>query len=155
MDRERESGMSPETGGGGRVVALDYGRRRVGVATSDPSGTIAAPRAVVDQGGDPEEPPTELLSLLEELQPTLIVVGIPRHMDGSEGEMAREARTFGRSVAEASGVTVVEWDERLTTAAAEQALVASGASRRKRSEKGARDKMAAAILLKSFLASRR
>lgn len=155
MGRERSPGVSPEPTEEGRVVALDYGRRRIGVASSDPSGTIAAPRAVVEHGGDPEEPPAELLSLLEELSPTLVVVGIPRHMDGSEGEMAREARTFGRALAEASGITVVEWDERLTTEAAERALVASGASRRKRSEKGARDRMAAALLLKSFLASRR
>lgn len=155
MAREHTHGVIPADDEDGRIVALDYGRRRVGVATSDPSATIASPRATVDHPGDPEEPPAELLSLLEELSPTLVVVGIPRHMDGSEGEMAKEARSFGRAVAEAARVTVVEWDERLTTAAAEQALVASGAPRRKRGEKGARDKMAAALLLKSFLASRR
>lgn len=155
MARTHTHGVIPTDEGDGRVVALDYGRRRVGVAASDPSATIASPRATVEHSGDPEEPPAELLRLLEELAPALVVVGIPRHMDGSEGEMAKEARSFGRAVAEAAEVTVVEWDERLTTAAAEQALLDSGAPRRKRSEKGARDKMAAALLLKSFLASRR
>lgn len=136
-------------------MALDYGRRRIGVAVSDPTGTIASPHSAVDRRGDPDELPEPLLDLLDRLDPVTVVVGLPRHMDGSEGEMVDEVRAFADSLREASGRSVEEWDERLTTAAAERALVEGGAPRRKRRERGRLDAMAATMLLRSYLASRR
>lgn len=155
MARKHTHGVTPESDGEGRIVALDYGRRRVGVATSDPSATIASPRATVDHAGDPEEPPAELLSLLEELDPALVVVGIPRHMDGSEGEMAEEARAFAEDLQRRTGIAVEEWDERLSSEAARKALLEAGASRKTRRAKGSTDMMAATLLLRSYLGSLR
>lgn len=137
------------------MVALDYGRRRIGVAVSDPTGTIASPHSAVDRRGDPDDVPDALLDLLDRLDPGTVVVGLPRHMDGSEGEMVEEVRDFADSLRDVTGRTVEEWDERLTTAAAERALVESGVPRRKRRERGRLDAMAATMLLRSYLASRR
>ncbi len=136
-------------------MALDYGRRRIGVAVSDPTATIASPHSAVDRRGDPDVLPDALLDLLERLAPATVVVGVPRHMDGSEGEMVEEVRAFADSLREATGLRVEEWDERLTTAAAERALVEGGAPRSKRRERGRIDAMAATMLLRSYLASRR
>lgn len=136
-------------------MALDYGRRRIGVATSDPTATIASPHSAVRHGGDPDDPPDELLSLIEELDPVRIVVGMPKHMDGSEGEMAEEARSFASTLAAATDVPVETWDERLSSAAARRALVDTGAPRGKRREKGRVDAMAATLVLKAWLAARR
>lgn len=134
-------------------MALDYGRRRIGVAVSDPTRTIATPHATVANHGEPAEPPETLLDLLSELEPSRVVLGIPFHMDGTAGEMALEAREFGRRLHEASGLPVVEWDERLTSAGARRAMLETGAPRRRRREKGAPDRLAAAMLLRSYLAS--
>lgn len=120
---------------------------------SDPTGTIASPHSVIENSGDPDVPPDALLRLLAELDPGTVVLGIPRHMDGSEGEMATEARAFGRALEEQSGVPVEEWDERLTTAAADRALLHSGAPRGRRAKKGSSDMMAAALMLRAYLAS--
>lgn len=136
-------------------MALDYGRRRIGVAVSDPTATIASPHSAVDRRGDPDALPAALLDLLERLEPATVVVGVPRHMDGSEGEMVEEVRAFADSLREATGLPVEEWDERLTTAAAERALAEGGAPRNKRRERGRVDAMAATMLLRSYLASRR
>jgi putative Holliday junction resolvase len=136
-------------------VALDYGRSRIGVAVSDPTRTIASPHSTVPNADEPTEPPAALLRLLEELEATTVVLGIPLQMDGSAGEMAREVREFGRRLGEATGLPIVEWDERLTSAGAERTLRESGASRRKRRDKGSVDRLAAAMLLRAYLASDR
>ena len=94
------------------------------------------------------------MELLGELEATEIVVGIPLRMDGSEGEMAEEARRFGQAVQEQSGIPVFEWDERITTAGAQRELRAIVPSRRRREEKGVVDRMAAALLLRSYLEAR-
>lgn len=136
-------------------MGLDYGRRRIGVATSDPTGTIASPRTVVANSGDPVRPPEALLELLRELDPVAVVVGVPFELDGSEGEMAREVRSFAEALEESTGLSVREWDERLTTEAARRALLETGASRRARRRKETTDMMAATLLLRAYLASDR
>jgi putative Holliday junction resolvase len=90
------------------------------------------------------------LELVREAGPVAIVVGIPIQMDGSEGEMAAEAREFGRRLGEASGVSVVAWDERLTSARARRSLAEIG-RRGKRIRKGEEDMMAAAHLLRGYM----
>ena len=97
----------------GRIMALDYGRRRIGVAASDPMRIVSKPRCVVGAGPTPKDPTDELLALVQDLEPSIILVGIPLNMDGSEGEMALEAREFGQRLGERSGVPIVERDERL------------------------------------------
>lgn len=136
------------------MVALDWGRRRIGVAVSDPTATIASPHSAVRHGGDPEEPPGELTALLAELSPVRLVVGIPRHMDGSEGEMAEEARSFAEALADATGLPVDTWDERLSSEAARRTLAEVELPRSKRREKGRVDAMAATLVLKAWLAAR-
>lgn len=84
----------------------------------------------------------------------MIVVGIPLNMDGSEGEMASEARRFGLRVGEGTGVPVIERDERLTSVEAERRLRDIGAGRRARDAKGRADMVAAAIVLEDYLAER-
>lgn len=140
---------------GERVVGLDYGRSRIGVAVSDPGGIIASPHGVVPSGGDePTRPSEELLALVEELGAERLVVGLPLHMDGSSGEMADEARAFAAALREATGLPVEEWDERLSSTAAERALIETGAPARVRREKGRLDAMAAALTLRAYLRSR-
>lgn len=124
------------------------------MAVSDPTATIASPHSAVHHDGDPEQVPDELTRLLADLDPVRIVVGVPRHMDGSEGEMAGEARTFASAVAEASELPVETWDERLSSTAARRALVETGVPRRKRREKGRVDAMAATLVLKAWLSAR-
>lgn len=122
---------------------------------SDPTRTIASPHGVVENGDPPEEPPRALLDLLSETSPRRIVVGVPRHMDGTEGDMAREAIAFGEALEEATGIPVEGWDERLSSAAAERALLETGAPRGRRRAKGSTDVVAATLMLRSYLASRR
>ena len=96
-------------------MALDYGRRRIGVAATDPSRTIASPHVAIKNADPPAEPPQGLLNLLRDLAPAVVVVGIPVNMDGTSGEMASEARLFASRLAALSGLEVVERDERLTS----------------------------------------
>lgn len=144
-----------EAGREGRVVAVDYGRRRIGVASSDPSGTLVSPRATVANADPPTEPPDELLRLLREIEPVEIVVGIPLEMDGTSGEMAGETRDFAGELRTEVEVPVVEWDERLTTEQARDFLREGGGSPTRRGrEKGRLDRAAAAVLLRRYLAAR-
>lgn len=132
-------------------MALDYGRRRIGVAASDPLRVVAQPRGVVAAASPPVEPSAELLDLVRELEPAVIVVGVPLNMDGTEGEMAKEAREFVGKLAAATGVTTVVRDERLTTVEAERTIRAMELPRRKRHDRGLRDALAAAVLLDDYL----
>lgn len=132
-------------------MALDYGRRRIGVAASDPLRVVAQPRGVVRAGSPPVEPGEALLERVRELEPAVIVVGVPLHMDGSEGEMALEAREFARRLGAATGIETVVRDERLTTVEAERMIRALDLPKRKREDRGLRDAMAAAVLLEDYL----
>lgn len=124
-----------------RVLAIDHGLARSGLATSDPSGTIVRPLDVVEPTA--VEP---IARLVDELGVDEVVVGLPLSLDGSEGSQARIARDFAEQLAEAIEVPVRSWDERLTTALA-------GSSQRA-GAKAAADSLAAAHLLESYLASR-
>lgn len=132
-------------------MALDYGRRRIGVAASDPLRVVAQPRGIVRAGAPPVEPSQALLERVRELEPAVIVVGVPLNMDGSEGEMAVEAREFARRLGAATGIETVVRDERLTTVEAERMIRALDLPKRKREDRGLRDVMAAAVLLEDYL----
>lgn len=132
-------------------MALDYGRRRIGVAASDPLRTIASPHVAMKNADPPTEPPQGLLNLLKDLAPVVVIVGIPVHMDGSFGEMAAEARAFATRLTALSGLQVLERDERLTSYEAEEMLREMDLSRRRRQEKGLKDMLAATVLLKEYL----
>jgi putative holliday junction resolvase len=119
-----------------KVLALDYGRARTGVAVSDPTGTIARPVGVV-KGGDMER----IVELIREHGVERVVVGLPLTLRGQVGEQARETQAFIDRLASASGVEIVPFDERFTTNLAEQMTSASADE----------DARAAAHLLSSYL----
>jgi putative Holliday junction resolvase len=123
-----------------KVLALDYGRARTGVAVSDPTGTIARPVGVVERAGS-ERGLAELAALVRKYQVERVVVGMPLTLRGEHGEQARETELFMEALAGAVGVPVVTFDERFTTDLAEQMAGADAEQ----------DARAAAHLLSSYL----
>jgi putative Holliday junction resolvase len=126
-----------------RVLALDHGGSRCGVAVSDPTGTIATPLATVDRP-DTKRGLAAVARLVEELAAERVVVGLPLTLRGEEGEQAARARGFAARLAERVAAPVELHDERLTTRQAE----ATGGD-------AAEDSRAAAHLLEAYLATRR
>jgi putative Holliday junction resolvase len=135
-----------------RVLGVDMGERRIGLALSDPTGTVAQPlaRIVLDEGRDAA---MAIAEAARTYGAERVVVGLPRHMNGQEGEGARRARAVAAELARLLGVTVALWDERLTTVAAERALREGGVSGRRRRDKV--DKTAAALILQAYLDAQR
>ncbi len=136
----------------GRVMAIDWGRRRVGVALSDETATLARPLPTLD-GSSVKQLLDELSAIALREEARTIVVGLPANMDGSEGESAAAARKLGASLAQRlPGVSVVFLDERLSTKEARDILIERGERARKKS--GRVDQVAAALLLQSYLDGR-
>ncbi len=131
----------------GRVLGLDPGSRRVGVALSDPEGIIASPHSVIDLRRT--DPAQYLAELCRDLDVVTVVVGLPVSLSGEEGPAAEAAREFGETVARPLGRNLVYWDERFTSVQAEQALLESGMRREER--RRTRDKVAAAMMLQGYL----
>jgi putative Holliday junction resolvase len=131
-----------------RILALDHGTKRIGVAVSDETKTIAQPLEYI-----PAEPFAGFLErlrqLIREKEIDLILIGLPRNMDGSYGPAAEKVQTFVGVLGGAITVPIKMWDERLTSAQANRVLIQGGARRAKRKEKV--DQTAAAILLQSYL----
>jgi len=131
-----------------RILAIDYGTKRVGLALSDATGTIAQPLGFL-----PGETASKLLDLLKETvterKAEEIVVGIPRNMNSTYGPAAEKAREFAAALQQIVAVPVRTWDERLTTVQANRFLIQTGMRREKRKERV--DQTAAAILLQSYL----
>jgi putative Holliday junction resolvase len=134
---------------GMRALALDYGRRRIGVAMSDPSGTLAQPLETVSVR-KPYDALVRIRELVTQHGVTRIVLGLPIHMGGQEGPEAREVREFGTTVQKETGVPVEYVDERWSSVEAERTLRAGGVKGRAR--RGKRDRIAAALLLQTWLA---
>jgi putative holliday junction resolvase len=129
----------------GRVMALDPGSTRVGVAVSDPLRIVATPLTVVAVSAFEEE----LRRLVAEYEPSIIVIGLPVGLSGREGVSAKAARDLGDLVAEVTGIQVEYVDERFTTATAESAMLEGGVKRRDRRQNV--DKVAAAVILRHYL----
>lgn len=130
------------------MLAIDPGTVRLGLALSDPSGTIAQPLSVLIRRTEGEDL-KQLADLVARHQVELIVVGLPRTMEGRLEEAARDAQAFGRQVGQVTGRPVAYWDERLTTVAAERYLIDQGKRRSKRRQEV--DRMAATLLLQGYL----
>jgi putative Holliday junction resolvase len=130
-----------------RIVALDIGTVRIGVAASDPTGTFAQGIAVLRAEG---EWMNELETIIEKYSAGKILVGMPRRTDGHDGpEAARMKLTVGRLALRFPDTEVTTWDERFTTVIANRVMLEGGASRAKR-RRGV-DKVAAAVLLQNYL----
>ena len=131
-----------------RILALDPGTKRIGVALSDELGWTAQPLETFERKS-PEADAAHIKDLVRRHDVREIVMGMPVHLSGRAGPAAQHARQFLEMIQAAVEVPVVAWDERLTTKAAEQLLIDADVSRKKR--KGAVDRVAAALLLKSYL----
>ncbi len=134
----------------GRILGLDFGKRRIGLALSDELGITAQGIPTLKRNTRSDD--FDYLSeLIDGRQVTRIVVGYPLNMNGSEGAQARQAAQFGRTLANRCGVEVTMWDERLTTREAARLLSASGVGLRKR--QGAIDRLSAVLILQGYLDS--
>jgi putative Holliday junction resolvase len=132
----------------GRLLGVDYGTVRVGLAITDPDRKIAFPLATYHRR-DATQDAAYFRQLVAEEQVGQLVVGLPIHLSGREGQKAGEARTFGRWLGETTGLPVVFFDERFTTSEAEGFLWSAGLTHRQR--KARRDRVAAQILLQTYL----
>lgn len=135
----------------GRLLGLDYGTRRIGTSISTPDQTLASPLENYALHGGAADA-AFLREQVREYRVVGLVVGLPLHAGGEEGEKAREARAFGAWAGQVTGLPVVFFDERYTTAAAEDLLREAGLNRRQRQSR--LDKLAAQLMLQGFLERR-
>jgi putative Holliday junction resolvase len=145
--------VTPAGDGAGRtrVLGIDVGSVRVGLAISDETCTLASPVATVPN--DARTLWTRLEREIEDREVDRVVIGLPRLLDGTEGEAAGSARAFAAELARRTVRPIELWDERFTTTIAERSLVESGLRRKRR--RAVIDSVAAAVLLQSWLDSRR
>lgn len=134
-----------------RILALDVGSVRIGVALSDPLGMIAQPLEVVQRRK--VDPLARVAQLIEEHEVECVVVGMPLRLDGTKGPAAQSIEKFVVELEARISVPVESWDERLSTAQAERAMIGGGVRRKKR--KGKIDKVAASLILQSYLDAQR
>jgi putative holliday junction resolvase len=133
----------------GRVLALDVGSRRLGVAVSDPTGTVALPLVTLPRR-DPAADAAALARLAEEYQAATLVVGLPRTLSGGEGPAAKAVRAYVETLGtHLPGLRVELVDERLSTVAAERAMIEGGVRRAGR--RAAVDQVAASLFLQVWL----
>ena len=137
---------------GMRVMAIDYGDARTGVAISDATGMLAGFTTVI-RGRDSQRVLEEIEELIAAHGVDELVMGFPRNMDGTEGPRAQLYRDFARQLEEASGKTVTLWDERRTTVDAHRILLEAGQNAKKR--KKTVDAVAASLILEGYLDARR
>jgi putative Holliday junction resolvase len=135
-----------------RAMGLDVGDRRIGIAVSDETGTIAQGRGVYLRRGG-EEDLEHIADLCRRERVETIVVGLPLNMDGTEGDQALKARDFGAELARETGLKVEFLDERLTTVEADRVLREAGLREKKRRK--VRDELAAVLILQAWLDRRR
>lgn len=131
-----------------RILGLDVGERRIGVALSDPEGILAVPVAVIARV-EVETDLQAILGLVRQYEAVRVVVGLPYSMDGSVGRQAQEVQDFVNHLAEHVPVPVVTWDERFSTVAAQKMRRNAGAKRVQKKERI--DASAAAIILQGYL----
>ena len=133
----------------GRILAIDYGRRRLGLALSDAAGLTARPLATLERTNRRNDL-RRLREIVRQHDVRRIVVGHPLHLDGTVGEMAAETARFATRIEKQLGLPVELVDERLSSWEAEQVLAATKAAPRKRAR--SLDQVAAAVILRDFLA---
>jgi putative holliday junction resolvase len=142
----------PEAPHEGRLLAVDYGERRIGLAVSDPSRTIASPAGFILCRRGKRTPIAELVRRAEELEATAFVVGMPLDENGEDTPRAIEARRIAAELEKRTGLAATLVDERFTTAAARRAIREMGGSTRGR--EGDVDALAATVLLQHAMGLR-
>ena len=134
------------------IMSVDYGDSRTGVAVCDKNEMLAYPVSVIFESYEPRLL-DKLCEFAKELKPDLIVVGLPRNMDGTFGERAEKCTDFSKKLSTASGTETKLWDERLTTVSAHRALNEVNVRGKKR--KNIVDAVSAVMILEDFMASRK
>ena len=137
----------------GRILALDWGEVRIGLALSDESQTLATPLETLRRREGKRFPMPRFLQLIAVHNPVGLVVGLPLSLEGTEGDSATAARDVADTVARRTGLPLEMWDERMSTARALAAIWEQGGSTRGR--KAEVDALAAAVLLQHFLDARK
>ena len=132
----------------GRILCIDVGTRTLGLAVSDDAQSVALALGVIRRAGLARDL-AALAAYLAERAVTDVVIGLPLHLDGSPGQMSAECDAVGAAVAERFGLALHRFDERMTTVAAERALLEADLSRKRRRE--VIDKVAATLILQAFL----
>lgn len=132
----------------GKLLGVDYGQVRIGLAISDPDRKLAFPLETYTRRV-PERDAAHFREVIQQEGVVGLVVGLPMHTDGREGQKAAEARTFGAWLAKTTSLPVVYWDERFTTVEAESALWEAGLTHKQR--RARRDRVAAQIFLQAYL----
>lgn len=133
-----------------RILAIDFGRKRVGLAMTDPSGTVASPVAAIERKG--KEWWDRLTDFIREQQVVEIVVGLPKNMDGSLGPAAEICTKFASDLEGRCGIRPVLLDERLSSQAASMSMREAGV--REKEQRGKLDSVAASLLLQVYLSRR-
>ena len=134
-----------------RILGIDYGERRIGLAVSDPTGTIASPLPTLVRRRGKRPPVARVAELAREYEITHSVLGLPLNAEGDEDEWTAEVRQFGGKLAERTGLPVDYVDERFTSAQAERVIRSLGLKKSEREEKGRVDAVAAVLILQSYL----
>lgn len=133
-----------------RIMGVDYGKARIGIALSDELQMLAHPTETIAVAKTPN-PPARIATIVQEKNVERIVVGLPRHMNGTEGASAEEARAFAEKLKAVVTCEVRTWDERLSTVAAHRAMQEAG--KKTRETRGYIDQVAAQMLLQGYLDS--
>lgn len=132
----------------GRLMGVDFGKVRVGLAVCDPDRIIASPLTTYERR-NPDDDAAYFRATIANENVIGLVVGLPVHTNGREGEKAKEARAYGAWLAGVTGLPVAFWDERFTTKMAESALWQAGLTHRRRKDR--RDRVAAQMLLQAYI----
>ncbi len=140
--------MTADERTGGRILGLDFGTRRVGVAISDPTNVIATGVTTLENSPRLID---ELGAIIREYGPVLIVVGMPITLKGEKGRKALEAEAFAQRIGVQLNLPVVFADERFSSVQAQETLREMGVGRKRRRSKSTIDRMAAALILQGYL----
>jgi putative Holliday junction resolvase len=144
--------VSPPPGGrppGIRALGVDLGSKRIGIAVSDISGTVASALTTVHRSSSRRHDHAAIAKLVRDEEAEVVVIGLPLSLDGSNGPAARAAQTEARQLASVVGVPVTMYDERFTTVTAERGMLEAGLDAKQRRK--VVDKVAAAVMLQAWL----
>jgi len=133
-----------------KILGIDYGDSRIGVAVSDALGWTAQPVTVIHEK-EKQRQAEKIIEYVKEYNAQSIVIGVPKNMNGSIGERAEKTLEFATYLGDMAKIKIIKWDERLTTAAAHRTLDEGNVSGKKR--KGVLDKLAAVFILQGYLDS--
>ena len=134
-----------------RVLGIDFGERRIGLAVSDPTGTLATPMPTLKRRAGKRPPLAALLEIIQEKDVGTIVFGLPLTLAGDDSDWTRAVREVGAALSKRSGLPVHFVDERFTSVRAERAIRSIGLPKRKREEKERVDAAAAILILQGWL----